>query len=310
MTKVVFMGTPEFSVPVLQSLIDHEEYEVILVVSQPDKKKGRKQIITPSPVSLCAMENDIPIVKPINIKKEYQEILDTSPDIIITCAYGQIIPEQILNAPKYGCINVHASLLPKFRGGAPIQKAIITGEETTGITIMYMDKLMDSGDIINQEEIKIEETDNLETLTRKLSQLGKKLLMETLPSILAGTNNRIKQDPSKVTFSYNITLQDEHIDFNKSCREVFNQVRGLSPNPAGFVKLKNKIIKIYNGYQSKERSLKEPGEIVKFDKEGIGVCTKDYLYIITELKLEGKKQMKVKEYLNGCKDKLIGEKYE
>lgn len=310
MIRVVFMGTPEFSVPVLESLINHEEYEVVLVISQPDKRVGRKQKLTPSPVSICAKNNNISISKPEKIKEEYHEVLEAKPDIVITCAYGQIIPEEILNYPKYGCINVHASLLPKFRGGAPIQKAIITGEEKTGITIMYMDKLMDSGDIIEQEEIPIEKEDNLETLTNKLSILGKNLLIKTLPSIIKETNKRIKQDPSKVTFAYNITPSDEHLDFNKNCIEVFNQVRGLSPNPASFVKLNDKAIKIYDGYQTSEISNQEAGTITKLYKDGIGVSTKDYIYVITEIKPEGKKRMKAKDYLNGCKDNLVGEKYE
>lgn len=310
MVKVVFMGTPEFSVPILESLISNKDYEVLLVVSQPDKKIGRKQILTPSPVSLCASCHNIPIIKPLNIKKDYQDVLNSGADIVITCAYGQIIPEEILNYPKYGCINVHASLLPKFRGGAPIQKAIITGEKKTGITIMYMDKLMDSGDIISQEELVIEDSDNLESLTNKLSLLGKELLMKSLPSIINGTNERVKQDTTKVTFAYNIMPSDEHLDFNKSCLEVFNHVRGLSPNPGVFVKLNDKTVKIYDGYQSRDKSVGDAGTIEKLYKDGIGVATSDYLYVITDIKLEGKKRMKVKDYLNGCKDNLVGERYE
>lgn len=308
--NVVFMGTPEFSVPVLEGLIDNDFIKIVLVVSQPDKKVGRKQVLTPSPVSLCALEHNIPVFKPVNIKKEYQAILDSRPDIVITCAYGQIIPEVILNYPRYRCINVHASLLPKFRGGAPIQKAIIDGESKTGITVMYMDKLMDSGDIISQDELLIDSNDNLETLTDKLSLLGKDLLLKTLPDIIKGTNKRIKQDPSKVTFAYNITSGDEHLNFNKSCLEVFNHVRGLSPNPGAFVKLNGKAVKIYDGYRSSDKASKEAGVIEKIYKDGIGVATKDYLYVITDIKLEGKKRMKVGDYLNGCKDNLVGEKYE
>lgn len=310
MTKIIFMGTPDFSVPILESLINHQDYEVVLVISQSDKRVGRKQELTPSPVSLCAKKYNIPIEKPERIRQDYQKILDVKKDLIVTCAYGQIIPEAILNDPKYGCINVHASLLPKFRGGAPIQKAIITGEEKTGITIMYMDKSMDSGDIISQKEIPIKQDDNLETLTNKLSQLGKELLIETLPSIINGTRKRIKQDPSKVSYAYNITPNDEHLDFNKNCIEIFNQVRGLSPTPGCFAKLNDKKIKIYDGYQTTEKSSQEVGTITKLYNDGIGVSTKDYIYVITDLKPEGKKRMKAKDYLNGCKDNLVGEKYE
>ena len=310
LVKVVFMGTPNFSVPVLESLIENENYDVVGVVSQPDKKVGRKQLLTPSPISEVAILNNIPLLRIENIKNDFQCVLELNPDIIITCAYGQIIPQELLEFPKYGCINVHASLLPKFRGGAPIQRAIITGEEKTGITIMYMDKKMDSGDIIVQEELYILDSDNLETLTDRLSILGRDLLLKTLPSIINNTNSRFSQDSSKVTYAYNITHDEEHIDFNKSCRNIFNQVRGLSPNPGCYVCFHEKVIKVYNGYETKDVATGNAGVITKIYKDGIGVNTQDYIYVITEIKLEGKKKMNVKDYLNGCKDKLIGEYYE
>ena len=194
--KVVFMGTPEFSVPVLEGLI--ENYQVIGVVSQPDRKVGRKQEVVFSPVKQVAISHDIPVFQPEKIRVDYEDILDLKPDIIITCAYGQIIPKAILDFPKYGCINVHASLLPKLRGGAPIQKAIIDGYSKTGITIMYMDEAMDSGDIISQREIPILDNDTMETLHDKLSILGKELLLDTLPSIIDGFVIRIKQDEKEV----------------------------------------------------------------------------------------------------------------
>ena len=194
MTKIVFMGTPDFSVPVLEGLIENKDYEVIGVVSQPDKKVGRKQIITPSKVSEVALKNNIKLFRPEKLRKEYEDILETKPDIIVTCAYGQIVPKEILDFPKYGCINVHASLLPKYRGGAPIHKAIIDGEDKTGITIMYMNEGLDKGDIISQKEIKIEDTDTTETMHDKLSVVGRDLLLETLPKIIEGTINPIKQN--------------------------------------------------------------------------------------------------------------------
>ena len=215
--KVIFMGTPDFAVPVLEGLI--ENYEVILVVSQPDKKVGRKQELKNTPIKEVALKHNIPVFQPIKIREDYDEIIKLNPDIIVTCAYGQIIPKVILDCPKLGCINVHASLLPKLRGGAPIHKAIIDGYKTTGITIMYMDVKMDDGDIISQKEIEILDSDNLESLHDKLSVLGKELLLETLPSIINGTNERIKQDEAEVTFAYNIKREEEHIDFNKSTRE-------------------------------------------------------------------------------------------
>ena len=204
--RVVFMGTPDFAVPVLKGLIDN--YEVVGVVSQPDRKVGRHQELKETPIKKLALENKIEVVQPIKIREEYQVVLDFKPDIIVTCAYGQIIPKEIIDYPKLGCINVHASLLPKLRGGAPIHKAIIDGYDKTGITIMYMDTKMDNGDIISQREIKIEDSDNLESLHDKLSILGKELLLDTLPSIIDGTNDRIKQDENEITFAYNISRED------------------------------------------------------------------------------------------------------
>ena len=189
--KIVFMGTPSFAANILENLI--KEYNVSLVVCQPDKEKDRKGNYIYSPVKKIALENNIKVIQPTKIRKEYQEIIDENPDIIITCAYGQIIPKILLDLPRLGCINVHASLLPKLRGGAPIHHALIDGLEKTGITIMYMDEKMDNGDIISQKEIEIKEDEYLDSLYQKLSFLGRDLLLETLPSIIARTNSRIKQ---------------------------------------------------------------------------------------------------------------------
>ena len=223
--KIVFMGTPDFAVNVLQGLID-SNYDVVGVVSQPDKEVGRKRILTPTPVKEVALKYNIPVFQPIKIRNEYDDILALEPDLIVTCAYGQIIPKEILDYPRLGCINVHGSLLPKLRGGAPIHHAIMDGLEETGITIMYMDVSMDSGDIISQRSIPITESDNVGILWDKLSLLGRDLLIDTLPSIIDGTNERIKQDESLVTFGFNVKREEEHIDFNKTSREVFNHVRG------------------------------------------------------------------------------------
>jgi methionyl-tRNA formyltransferase len=179
--RIVFMGTPDFAVNVLQGLIDN--YEVVLVVSQPDKLVGRHKVLTNTPIKELALKYNIPVFQPEKIRVDYNSIIEMKPDLIVTCAYGQIIPKELLDYPKYGCINVHASLLPKYRGGAPIHKAIINGDKTTGVTIMYMDVKMDNGDIISQREIAIHDSDNLESLYDKLSLLGKDLLLEVLPSI-------------------------------------------------------------------------------------------------------------------------------
>lgn len=304
--KIVFMGTPDFAVPILQGLI--ENYKVIGVVSQPDKKVGRHQEVHFSPIKELALEYHIPVFQPEKIRCSYQDILDLSPDLIVTCAYGQIIPKEILDFPKYGCINVHASLLPKLRGGAPIHKAIIDGYEKTGITIMYMDEKMDSGDIISQRETVIEDTDNLEKLHDRLSLIGRDLLLDTLPSIFDGTNSRISQEEKKVTYAYNIRREEEHLDFTQDTRTIFNHIRGLSPVPGANAILDEKEMKIYDSYiGDKVYFDKQCGEICSIYKDGIGVCTKDGEIVITSIKPFGKKRMDVKNYLNGIsKDHLIG----
>lgn len=297
--NVVFMGTPTFSVPILESLI--EKTNVVLVVSQPDREKDRKGNLLPTPTKILATENNIEVFQPIKVKEEYGRIIDAQPDIIITCAYGQIIPEALLNYPKYGCINVHGSLLPKLRGGAPIHHAIINGDTETGITIMYMDKKMDSGDIISQRKIAIGNDDNLDLIYEKMSYLGRDLLMETLPSIIAGTNNRIPQNIDEVTFGLNITKEEEKIDYNKSSKDIHNLIRGLSSVPGAYCLLDNKRLKVYGSKLTNLKSKNNPGTIEKIDKTGIYISTKDNLICLTDIKLEGKKRCYISEFINGIK---------
>lgn len=306
--NVVFMGTPDFSVPVLKMLINNTN--VIGVVTQPDKPVGRSGKIDITPVKKVAFDNDIPIFQPIKIKEDYTNILNLNPDIIITCAYGQIIPKEILDYPRLGCINVHASLLPYHRGGAPIHRAIIDGDKKTGVTIMYMGIGMDSGDIISQKEIDILDTDTAESLFDKLSIMGSELLLDTLPSIINGTNNRIKQDESKATYSYNIKPEDELINFNKSSREVFNQIRGLNSWPVAYTYLDGKRLKVWASRISDNNKDIDTGIITNIYKDGIGIKTKDGEIILTEIQPEGKKKMLTSSYLNGIsnKDELKGKK--
>ena len=303
--KAVFMGTPDFAVNVLQGLIDN--YDVVGVVSQPDKRIGRHQVLTNTPVKELALKYDIPVFQPIRIREDYEDILNLNPDLIVTCAYGQIIPKAILDYPRLGCINVHASLLPKLRGGAPIHKAIIDDYGTTGVTIMYMDVKMDSGDIISQREVKILDSDNLESLHDKLSEVGTSLLLDTLPSIIDGSNSRTKQDEDEVTYAYNIKREEEHIDFSKTSREVFNLIRGLCPVPSSNAILDEKEMKIYKSIISSKNYNGEYGEIVDITKEGIVVKTGDAAIILTEVKPFGKKKMDANSYVNGIgKNNLIG----
>ena len=307
--KIVYMGTPDFSVLPLERLI--EEYDVIGVVTQPDKMVGRKKEIKFSPVKEVALKNNIKVFQPEKIRTDYEEILSLNPDIIITCAYGQIIPKEVLDYPKYGCINIHASLLPKLRGGAPIHKAIIDGYDKTGVTIMYMDEKMDSGDIIYQEEVVIEKTDNAGSLFDKLSVLGSNMIIKVLPSIINGTNDRIKQNEEEVTYAYNITREEEKIDFNKTTMEVYNQIRGLYPWPVGYTILDDKKVKIYSSEIGSSNKSGNYGEIINVYKDSIGVKTTDGEILITSLQFEGKNRVFVKDYLNGIKnkDELIGKMF-
>ena len=290
--NVVFMGTPTFAVPILEALI--ENTKVSLVVCQPDKEKDKKGNIIIPPIKKVALEHNIPVFQPVRIKEDYQKVLDMQPDIIITCAFGQIIPEILLNYPKYKCINVHASLLPKLRGGAPIHWAIINGEKETGVTIMYMDTHMDSGDIITSEKIKIESDDILDTLYNKLSLLGRDLLMKTLPNIISGNIKRAKQDESKVTLGYNIKKEEEHINFNKNSIDIHNLVRGLNSNPGAYFIMNDARVKVYETNILDKKYEGTIGEIVDINKEGLIVKTKDSSIIIKDIKVEGKKRTKVK----------------
>lgn len=307
--RAVFMGTPSFAVPILKALID--TMNVVMVVCQPDREKDRKGNIIYSPCKKLALDNNIEVFQPLNIRDEYQEILDMKPDIIITAAYGQIIPSVILDYPKYGCINVHGSLLPKLRGGAPIHHAIINGDKEAGVTIMYMDKKMDAGDIISQRSILIGDNTTLDDLYSRLSILGRDLLIDTLPSIIAGTNNRIKQDEEAVTFGYNITKEEEKINFNDTCDNVHNKIRGLSSDPGSFTIINGKRMKVYLSERTNVLSKNKPGVIEDITKDGIFVNTNDYLIKLKDIKLEGKKRCLVHEFINGIrKEDYIGERFE
>ena len=295
--KVIFMGTPEFCLPVLDSLIKNTN--VSLVVSQPDKLVGRKKILTPTPVKSLALENNIEVFQPLKIREDYKRIIELNPDIIITCAYGQIIPKEILNCPKYGCINVHASLLPYLRGGAPIQHAIIDGYTKTGITIMYMDEAMDTGDIIASRDITINKDDTYGSIYTKLQEIAPSLLIEVLPSIINKTNKRIKQDNSIATYAWNIKREEEHIDFNRKGLEIDSLVRGLNPIPYANTIINNIEYKVVSGYFVPDNKV-TPNKIV-ITKNMLGITCLDGIYYITEIKPAGKKVMAIKDFLNGIR---------
>lgn len=310
--KIVFMGTPEFSVPVLQGLIDN--YGVSAIVTQPDHPVGRHGEVRYTPIKQVGIDNNILVLQPDKIKNDVQSIIDLHPDLIVTCAYGQILPKEILDCPRLGCINVHASLLPRLRGGAPIHRAIINGYKTTGITIMYMAPGMDDGDIISQEEIEIEYDDTASSLHDKLSILGQKLLLKTLPSIINGTNSRHKQDAELVTYGYNIKREDEKIDFSRSCDEIYNQVRGLNSWPGAYCIFNNKVLKVWEccvGQKINKINTKT-GTITNIYDEGIGVQTGNGEIILKMVQPEGKKKMTANDFARGIQNKenIIGKVFE
>ncbi len=305
--KIVFMGTPKFAVPVLEMLI--EKYGVDLVITQPDKKVGRKKVLTAPPVKVIAEEKGIKVLQPEKISNDenvLSELKELNPDIIITAAYGQLVPETILEIPKYKCINVHGSLLPKLRGGAPIQYSILEDHGKTGITIMYMVKKLDAGDMISKVEVDILDSDNYESLHDKLSIAGRDLLKETLPNIFTGNIAPEKQDDSLATFARNILREDEKIDWNKSARQIFNQIRALDQAPGAFTYLDENVLKIWNSEVvdlEENFSSKKVGTIIKQDKKHIYLlCGENTVLKVKELQISGKKRMPVVNFLSNKKD--------
>lgn len=313
MTSIIFMGTPAFSAPILRMLVE-EGYKVKAVVTQPDRPVGRKKVLTTPPVKEEAMELGLPVIQPNKLKgsEELEQIIALKPDLIITAAFGQILPKELLDVPELGCINVHASLLPAYRGGAPIHQAIIDGQSKTGVTIMYMEEKLDAGDIISQSEISIEHTDDTGLLFEKLSAVGSNLLKETLPSIIAKENNRTKQDDSLVTFAKNISREQERMDWNNSALQLHNQVRGLHPWPVAYTTLEGQVVKIWKADTINTQTNEKPGTVVKIESDYFVVQTgKSDAIRINELQPAGKKKMSAEDYLRGVGSKLrIGDTFE
>lgn len=304
MLKIVFMGTPAFGVPILEALI--QEYNVIGVVTQPDKEVGRKREIVMSPVKECALAHGIKVFQPAKIRVDYQDIIDLEPDLIVTAAYGQIVGMKLLNAPKYRSINVHGSLLPKYRGGAPIQIAVKNGDPETGITIMYMEKAMDAGDILMQGAIPIEDSDTSGTMFEKLSYLGRDLLMKTIPLLINGKIAPLKQNESQVTFAYNITPAEERLDFNQTAREVFNHIRAYNPSPIAHMMLDDLMVKVYSSRVVDMKHHEENGTILKATKTGFLVaCGNNTVIEMLEVQPSGKKVMRASDFANGALRKYL-----
>lgn len=291
------MGTPEFSLEPLKVLI--EKTNVVLVVTKPDAYVGRKKVLTPSPVKKLALEHNIEVVTPQSIKKEYQSIIDAKPDLIVTCAYGKIIPKVLIDYPKYGCVNIHASLLPKYRGAAPIQWALINGEEVTGITLMYMDEFMDTGDIIDKVEYIIKDSDDIGSLHNELSILGGKILNDNLENLISENINRIKQNDEEATYAPMIEREMEELNFNDIGKNIVNKIRAFSPWPLTKTKINNEEIKIIKAHFENKKS--EVNKLyVEKDKLGIGVL--DGIVYFDIIKPISKNNMDIKNYLNGKKD--------
>lgn len=304
--KIIFMGTPEFSVPILQGLL--ENYQIRAVVTQPDRVTKSGKTIVP-PIKKLANEHTLLVLQPERIEDVVESILALEPDLIITCAYGQKLPKSILEAPRLGCINVHASLLPKLRGGAPIHRAIMNGYKKTGVTIMYMNEGLDEGDIISQEEIEISDADTASSLHDKLSILGRDLLLKTLPSIIDGTATRTPQDHSQATYAFNLKRSDEKIDFSKTKKQIYNQIRGLNSWPGAFCYFKGKILKVWEAYPTDRYfSNMFDGQITAIYKDGFGVKVSNGEIVFTVVQPEGKKKMSAIDFLNGLQNKesIIG----
>ncbi|MBC1935321.1 methionyl-tRNA formyltransferase [Listeria grandensis] len=308
MTKIIFMGTPAFSVPVLKEVA--QAYEVIAVVTQPDRAVGRKRVLTPPPVKEAAVTLGIPVYQPEKLRSstELAELIGLDADLIVTAAYGQILPNELLDAPKHGCINVHASLLPAYRGGAPVHYAILDGKRETGVTIMYMVEKLDAGDMLARRSIPIRDEDNVGTMFEKLSEVGASLLMDTLPDLLAGKITPEPQDVTQVTFAPNIKREQEKIDWTRDGRAIFNQIRGLSPWPVAYTTLAGNPFKIWQARIEETDEATEAGRVVRTTKHDFAIATGDKTVILPEIvQPAGKQKMAVADYMAGAGQHLNSE---
>lgn len=298
--KIVYMGTPDFAVYGLKAIVE-AGHEVAAVITQPDKAKGRSKALVPTPVKEQAIEYDIPVYQPEKVRED--SIVDMlkkiAPEVIVVAAYGQILPESILSIPPYGCINIHASLLPKYRGAAPIEWSIIDGEKTTGVTTMYMEKGLDTGDMIEKTEVDIEDTDTGASLHDKLAAAGAELIVSTLKAVENGTATRTKQDDEKSCYAKMLSREMGNIDFSRDASYIERLIRGLNPWPCAYTSLDGKNLKIFKADVVEKSG--NPGEIIEVTRKTFTVaCGKDAL-VIRNLQPEGKKPMDTVAFLNGNK---------
>lgn len=298
--KVIFMGTPDIAVPALEKIIE-AGHEVVLVVSQPDKAVGRSKALKYTPVKECALAHGIEVYQPLRIRaaESVAYLKNYEADVIVVEAFGQIVSQEILDMPKYCCVNIHTSLLPKYRGAAPIQPAILNGDIVTGVTTMRMDAGVDTGDIIMQQEVIINEGETTGTLFDRLARAGAKLVVKTLAALEDGTATFTKQDENLVTHTTKITKEMGSIDWSKSADEIERLIRGMDPWPSAYTKLDDKNLKVWRGAVISNNTEAAPGTIVKVTKETIEVQTGDGILAILELQLEGKKRMDTMSFLRG-----------
>ncbi|GAB6990504.1 methionyl-tRNA formyltransferase [Paenibacillus pini] len=299
--NIVFMGTPDFAVSSLRMLLD-EGYNVVAVVTQPDRPQGRKKVLVPTPVKAFALEHGLPVLQPQRMRspEAVEELASYNPDLIVTAAYGQILPKVVLDLPARGCVNVHGSLLPKYRGGAPIQRCIINGETVTGITIMYMAEGLDTGDMIAQVEVPIGDLDTSGTLFEKLSAAGASLLQQEMPTLLHGDVQVTPQDDSEATYAPNLKREDEKIDWNRSSRDIYNQIRGLVPYSGAFTFWNDEVFKVWSANVSEHASKDAaPGTVLQLIQQGIEVKTGDGSLWLTEIQPSGKKAMLAEQFIRG-----------
>lgn len=298
--RVIFMGTPDFAVATLEEIIK-AGHEVVLVVSQPDKAVGRSKALKYTPVKECAIGHGIEVYQPQKVREEacIAHLREYQPDIIIVEAFGQIIPKEILNMPRYGCVNVHASLLPKYRGAAPIQWAVINGDSVTGVTTMRMEEGLDTGDMIMKQEVILREDETGGSLFDVLSEVGAKLCVKTMEAIEAGTAIYTPQNDKEATHTKKIYKELGSIDWSRDAKTIECLIRGLDPWPSAYTRLEDKTLKIWKARVISEDSRMEPGCIVKVEKSGITVQTGSGMLLLTEVQMEGKKRMSVEAFLNG-----------
>lgn len=300
MVKIVFMGTPEFAVPALE-LLNNSEFNISLVITQKDKRRGRGKKLLPTPVKEKALELGLDVYQPENVNSEesLKLLKEVQPDCIIVVAYGQILRKGVLELPLHGCINIHASLLPKYRGPAPINWALINGEKETGITIMKMDEGLDTGDILKYESIPIEEEDDSKSIHDKLSLLGARLVVETLNDIKNNNIKPIPQDDNLSTYAPMLSKEIGKIDWNNKGENIINLIRGLKPWPSAYIIYKGDRVKIHKARRVEKFLESENGKVVKVQEDGIYVNCSDSCIVIEELQFPNKKNLKVREFLKG-----------